>query len=32
MTLPFKLVFVVLLELCSFVEYDLGKIPVMIYN
>jgi len=30
MTLAFKLVFVVLLELCLFVEYDLGKIPVNI--
>lgn len=28
MTLAFKLVFVILLELCLFVEYDLGKITV----
>ena len=29
MTLAFKFVFVILLELCLFVEYDLGKTVVV---
>ena len=29
MSLAFKLAFVVLLELCLFVEYDLGKITML---